>query len=238
MTRSTLSTRFAAAAVVLSALAAPAVHAAVVGQIAAPITFTTNANNLATASFSTAQTGDLYIAMTISLDAGALGSNDFLALWLDNIATGDHTNRPNIGLKSNLGTPNSRDWMVRGSGTGGSFAPDQAVIGGTTTLWAHLYKASSADYNRYDLWVNPTGSWTDVLATTPEAQSTLNSGLSSISGYGFRTATLAGGDRFTVQSLTISNTVPVSAVPEPGSVSLVLAGLGLLGAVVRRRRAA
>jgi hypothetical protein len=238
MTRSTLSTRFAAAAMVLSALAAPAVHAAVVGQIAAPITFTTNAGNHAATSFSTAQTGDLYIAMTISLDAGTLGSNDFLALWLDNVATGDHTNRPNIGLKSNLGSPNQRDWMVRGSGTNGSFAPDQALVGSTTTLWAHLYKVSNANYNRYDLWVNPTGSWTDVLTTAPEAQSTLDSGLGSFSRYGFRTANLSGQDRFTVQSLTISNTVPVSAVPEPGSIGLVLAGLGLLGAVARRRRAA
>jgi hypothetical protein len=159
MTRSTLSTRFAAAAMVLSALAAPAVHAAVVGQIAAPITFTTNAGNHAATSFSTAQTGDLYIAMTISLDAGTLGSNDFLALWLDNVATGDHTNRPNIGLKSNLGSPNQRDWMVRGSGTNGSFAPDQALVGSTTTLWAHLYKVSNANYNRAIHTVN------DVTAT-------------------------------------------------------------------------
>ncbi len=226
-----------AATLTLAALAAPAAHAAVVGQIAAPITFTSNGGNQGTGLLASAQTGDLYIAMTISLDAGTLGSNDFLSLWLDNVATGDHLNRPNSGLKSNLGSPGQRDWMVRGSGTNGSYAPDQAAIGSTATLWAHLYKGSSTNYNRFDLWVNPTGSWTDALASTPEASSTLNSGLSSISGFGFRAANLSG-DRFTVQSMVISNTVPVSAVPEPGTISLALAGLGLVGAMARRRRTA
>ena len=228
----------AAAALALAALAAPVAHAAVVGQISAPITFTGNGDNQATGLFSAAQTGDLYIAMTIHLEAGDLGRNNFLSLWLDNVATGAHTNRPNVGLKSNEGTPGALDWMVRGSGTAGSYAADQAAIGTTTTLWAHLYKAGSSHYNRYDLWVNPTGSWTDLLATTPEARSTLDSGLGSLSGFGFRTANLSGSDRFTVQSMVISNTVPVSAVPEPGSISLALAGLGLVGAMARRRRAA
>jgi len=41
-----------------------------------------------------------------------------------------------------------------------------------------------------------------------------------------------------VQSMVISNTVPVSAVPEPGSISLALAGLGVVAAMARRRRAA
>lgn len=228
----------AAAALALAALAAPAAHAAVVAQTAAPITFTGNADNQATGLFSAAQTGDLYIAMTVRLEAGDLGPNNFLALWFDNVASGAHTNRPNVGLKSNEGSPGGLDWMVRGSGTAGSFSPDQAHIGDTTTLWAHLYKAGNANYNRYDLWVNPTGSWTDVLATSPEARSTLNSGLSSISGFGFRTANLSGSDRFTVQSMVISNTVPVSAVPEPGSISLALAGLGVVAAMARRRRTA
>ena len=142
----------AAAALALSTLAAPAVHAAVVGQIAAPITFTGNGDNQSTASFSAVQTGDLYIAMTIRLEAGDLGANNFLALWLDNVTTGIHTDRPNIGLKSNEGSPGARDWMVRGSTTGGSYAPDQASIGSTATLWAHLYKASSgSNYNRVSI---------------------------------------------------------------------------------------
>lgn len=228
----------AAAALALATFVTPVAQAAVVGQIAGPVTFTGNGDNQATGVFSAAQTGDLYIAMTVRLEAGDLGPNNFLALWLDNVTTGAHTNRPNLGLKSNEGSPGGLDWMVRGTGTAGSFAPDQARIGDTTTLWAHLYKAGSANYNRYDLWVNPNGSWTDVLATTPEARSTLGSGLSSISGFGFRTANLSGGDRFTVQSMVISNTVPVSAVPEPGSISLALAGLGLVGAMARRRRTA
>lgn len=215
---STLFHRIAlATTVVVGTAVAPLAHAAVVGQIGAPITFTTNGDNLHTASFSSAQTGSLYIAMTVSLDAGVLNANDFLSVWFDNVTTGAHTNRPNIGLKSNEGTPGARDWMVRGSGTSGSYAPDQASVGTTTTLWAHLFKSSLAgNYDRFDLWVNPNGDWSDVLATAPEARSTLDSGLSSISGFGFRAANLDSGDRFTVQSLTISNAVPVSVVPEPG----------------------
>lgn len=229
----------AAAALALSALAAPATQAAIVGQTGTPVSISTNGDNLAAASFSAVQTGDLYIAITFTLDAGTLNGNDFLALWLDNAGNSNsaHTNRPNLGLKTNEGNPGALDWMVRGSGTGGSFAPDQAAIGSSTTLWAHLYKSSAAgNYNRFDLWTNPTGIWADVLATTPEARSTLDSGVASLSRFGLRAANLDTGDRFTLQSLSISNTVPVSSVPEPGSLALAAAGLALLGGLRARRR--
>ncbi len=229
----------AAAAMVLAALAAPAAQAAIVGQTSAPISISANGDNLSAASFSAAQAGDLYIAITVTLDAGTLNGNDFLALWLDNPGNSNnaHTNRPNLGLKTNEGNPGALDWMVRGSGTGGTYAPDQATIGSSTTLWAHLYKSHAAgNYNRFDLWANPNGTWADVLATSPEARSTADSGVSSLSQFGLRAANLDAGDRFTVQSLSISNTVPVSSVPEPGSLALAAAGLALLGGLRARRR--
>lgn len=211
-------------------------QAAVVGQTAAPNTFTANGNSLLAATLTAPQTGDLYIALEYQLGAGVLDGNDFLALWLDNSTAGDHTNRPNIGLKAQEGSPGARDWMVRGSGTAGSFAADQAGIGGaTTTLWAHLYKSAvGGHYDRFDLWVNPVGTWTEVLASTPEARSTLSAGVGSLSMFGFRAANLDANDRFTVASATIYNSVPVSNVPEPSA--WALAAMGLTGLALTRRR--
>ena len=199
-------------------------------------TFTTNNSNQLVQNFA-AQSSDLYIQLSLTPKAGAISENDFTVLWLDNTTTGDHTGVANIGLKADI-VGAAGDYMVRGNSTQnfmGAYTTDQAAIGKTVNLYAHLYKsAGSLTYDRFDLWSNPvTSSWNALLATAPEATSTLNTDLSSISTVGFRTATLASGDQVTVNSAAVFNAIP--AVPEPESYAMFLAGLGLMAGIARRR---
>ena len=225
-----------ALAVIGAALAVPA-HA---DTLASWGTLTLNSgsgSNAASQSFS-AQSGDLYIQLSLTPLAGTtISANDFAVLWLDKTAIGDHTAVPNVGLKADV--QSTGDYMVRGNSSNnyiGAFTTDQAAAGTTVTLWAHLYKSSgSSTYNTFDLWTNPTATtWSAVLATTAEAKSTLNSGLTAISSAGFRAATLSSNDAIQVSNAAIYNSIP--AVPEPETYAMLLAGLGLMGTIARRTK--
>lgn len=211
--------------------------ATVVGQVAGPLTVSSNASNIATSTLATPLTGDVYIELTISLDAGNLDSSDFFALWLDTGTGGSHTASPNLGLKVNGGTGGA-DWMVRTTGTAGSYAQSlQATVGTTTTLYAHLSKSTiGGTYDTFELWADPVGSWSTVLANTPDAVSTLDSGLVSLTSFGFRAANLDAGDSVTVQALSISDAIPPSAVPEPSAAVLALLGVTAIAGTLTRKR--
>ena len=218
------------------AVASVASTAAIVGQMASA-TVTGNGGNQFLGTLSSAQTQDLYISFHINFVAGSITSNDFVALWLDNGATsGAHTNVPNMGLKANQGAPsNTADYFVRTTGTGGSFdvPPPNAVLGQSVSLFAHLWKsAAGGSYNRMSLWIDEDLSdLAALLATSPDAQATGNSGVSTLSNFGFRAATLSAGDRIEINNLVIRDSV----VPEPASAALVL--VALLGVAAARRRA-
>lgn len=203
---------------------ASAADGAINGQA---LRFTGNNDNAATRQLGQSISASrVFVQFDLQFDAGAIDNNDFVGLWLGT------TTGPSIGLKGNCdGAPscNGADLFVRTSGTGGKFST-ALTVGDTYHLFGLLEKVNgSANYNRYSLWVNPTGAEMSGL-TGADAVFDGNSGISSFSTLGFRTVNLDAGDAVLVDNLN------VSTVPEPASAAL--AGAALLGALVASRRRA
>ena len=207
-----------------SATTATAGDGAISGEA---LRFTGNNDNAATRQLGQVVSASrVIVQFDLRFDAGTVDTNDFLGLWLGS-STG-----PNIGLKGNCDgaaacNGNGADLFVRTTGTGGSFSTAIAV-GQTYHLFGLLEKVNgSVNYNRYSLWVNPTGAEMAGL-TGADAVFSENSGISSFSTIGFRSVNLDAGDAVLVDNLSIST------VPEPATAAL--AGLALLGVALTSRR--
>ncbi len=184
---------------------------------------------------------ELFVSFLFQLDSGALTNNDFLGLWFNDNSTtarSDLTNRPNIGIKANGGS-GTNDIFVRTTGTEGSFALDSDIGSPTRVTYqivGRLWRtAESGNYSNFDLWLNPI--FADLAK--PDAKSSGNAGISTVTRVGFRTANLDGGDTLLIDNLILAENwndvvAAPNAVPEPGS--LALAGLALLGLGLARRR--
>ncbi|AWI75261.1 PEP-CTERM sorting domain-containing protein [Parazoarcus communis] len=204
---------------------------------------TGNNNNAAYRQLSSAFSGNsLFVDFYIQLDAGVLSANDFLGLWLDTASTGDHTNRPNIGIKADGSGTN--DVFVRTNGTNGAFAAS-SNIGTTNDITYHivglLSRTAPGNYTSFSMWLDPM--FADL--STPDAVMTGNTGLSQINYVGFRSVNLDSGDVLLIDGLQLSttwsealriSTSTTNDVPEPGTAALI--GLGLLGLGLSKRRKA
>ena len=190
-----------------------------------------NNNNLAWRSLASSYSGnEMYVSMRMQLGSGTLNTNDFASLWFDSVATGGHGTKPQIGIKGNIN--GSNDIFARTTGSAGSFASSSNVIAGQTFLViGKLSKVASLNYNHIDLWFNPSAS--DFA--TPDASFNGNSGLSSLTLLGLRSANLDKGDTVLIDDLRLATSwVDVSPVPEPSS--MILSALGMCVIMGYRRR--
>lgn len=197
--------------------------------------FSGNNNNAARRGLASTFNGSqLFVDFRVQLAGGSLTANDFLSLWLDTGASGDHTGRPNIGLKADEGGGSSNDIFARTNGTAGSFVPGSNV-GGTPGITYHvvgLLSKTAGNYDRFEVWLDPL--ITDFGAA--DAVFSGDAGIAQISTIGFRSANLDAGDRVLVDSLRLStHWNDALSVPEP--TSLALLGAGLLGMLRLRRKA-
>jgi hypothetical protein len=197
---------------------------------------TGNANDLAFRQLASATAVDeIFMSFLFRYD-GALDDNDFGVLWHDNVSTGSHTDRPNLGIKSNRGDGSGTEDVVARlqlSGSGQVYAVN-LVAGDTYFILGRLHKTTPGagnDYDRFDIWVNPTAG----TAGAPDLTAT---GVGSISGFdtiGIRTANIDAGDTFWVDELRYATDFTTATVPEPSTGLLLASGLIALG---RRRSSA
>jgi len=200
---------------------------------------TGNADNLAFRDLASSISSDeIFVSFLFRYD-GVLENNDFGVLWHDNVSTGSHTDRPNLGIKGNRGDGSGMEDVVARlqlAGSGQVYAVDLNA-NETYFILGRLYKSTSgsgAAYDRFDIWVDPTAG----ASGTPDLTA---SGTGSISGFdtiGIRTANIDASDTFWIDELRYSTSFASAIVPEPSTAVLLAGGLAVLacGPLHRRRR--
>lgn len=235
-----------AAALSFAALSAHAANPlALSGSLNSLIASGVNEGNASALSFTNgAYSGsDLFLSLTFQLGSSftpnttsATGRTyeDFVGVWLDSTNTGNHTTVPNFGFKGADGAGN--DALIRTSTTASDtvrFTNSALTAGQTFTILVHLAKTGvSTTYNKIEGWFNPTSADT---AGTADITLTKNTGLSSISYLGVR-SNLDTADTVALSSFKVgSSFAAVSPVPEASGLAMLLAGLGMMGFIARRR---
>jgi len=224
------------------------------GNQALQITGASNQGNLAYRSLASSHGDDAWISFLVRWEAGVVNNNDFLVFWFDNVASGYHTDVPNIGIKGNEAGAGPEDFVVRlrlgpNDDYAGAITPPETS--NAHLVVGHLYKTgSSTNYNAFEMWVDPT--MTDRVGDRSASNfvyaidDTGNTSLASFDMLGMRSANLDSGDVILIDELRLGDTMldVVSGgvggapplVPEPVTMAGLVLGIGALGGYVRRRR--
>jgi hypothetical protein len=189
-------------------------------------------NNLAFRDLASAISADEIFVGFLFRYVGALDDNDFAALWHDNSGTGTHTSQPTIGIKANQEDGSGpEDVMARIEGGSEAYFMDLSP-GQTYFILGRLFKSSPGaanDYDRFDLWVNPTAG----DSGSPDATSSGGGNTSSFGTIGLRGVNIDGGDSFWIDEIRYASTFESATAPEPSSSLLVMSGL--IAMALRRR---
>jgi len=188
-------------------------------------------DNVASRSFS-AQSGTVYFSFLFRLAVGT-SDNDFIQFSLN-----DNTliaNSGSIGDLSNVADANQFATRIGGLSGGTSVNSSTSVAQATTYLLVgKISKVSSTNYNRMELFINPTTTTETGVVATQNA----SAGISSISFFTVRVSNIEATDQYQFDELRIGTTwADVVPIPEPASWTALAGGLGLLAGLFRRRRA-
>ena len=191
----------------------------------------------AASSFATTLTFDSFDASQSLVNLAPTSYGGFS--W-NNFLVSDNTG--NTGPGYTTGAVNGINTAFNGGGDPASFSSttpftlNEAFFAGAWNDGLNLrVVATTADQQTLskDLTLN-TGTVTDVVFNWSNLSS-----VSFVSSGGTRSPNApvgkTGGTQFTMDNLTVNATAPV---PEPETYALLLAGMGLVGAAVRRRKAA
>ncbi len=182
------------------------------------------------------QTGTLYFSFLFRYDdngsAGNLENDEFVHFMLNNDAANNISG--GIGLLSTstsfLGV---RIGVSNGGGTTVS-SPTTMLADTTYLLVGKIWKDGLANYNRVDLFINPS---TSVEPGTASATRTESMTVNTISHFTVRGFQIDTNDRYIIDELRIGTTYDSVVVPEPSTAMLILGASGVLLASRRRARA-
>lgn len=208
---------------------------------------TTNSNNIASWTLANAAVfGDsssereVFLSAQFSLAPNtSIGSGEFIGVWLGNM------NGPGFGIRGAQSAYNTSDVFVRPQysdmpelAQNGIGSIDLAA-GQSFTMLVSFYKdGASSVFNGVKAWFNPTAADTASSFDYSFVRSTGSAYIPSFSSIGLRSVGLntAAGESVTVSGLTVGTTfADVSPVPEPATTTMLLAGLGMMGIIARRR---
>lgn len=181
----------------------------------------------------------IFLSATFTVGAGtSIDGGDFFAVWANNkdgLGFGIRGQDSNNPVSDVFARPQYSALSELAANQVGSV---NLSAGSSFSMLVSFYKTGGTTASVYDgvrVWLNPTAADTASSWDYSFTRSASNS-LASITSLGLRGANLDAGDSVTVSNLALGTTfADVSPVPEASTLSMLLAGLGMVGFIARRR---